>query len=80
MKTVLQIEFSSGILEDREVILRRSGCRVMSILGCDEAQAFDPVAYNVGVVVIGHSALREERQQLVSLFEKRFLISRLSAC
>jgi hypothetical protein len=71
MKTVLQIEFSPGILEDREAILRRSGCNVMSVLGCDEAQAFDPVAHNVGVVVIGHGALREERQQLVSLFRDR---------
>jgi hypothetical protein len=71
MKTVLQIEFSSGILDDREAILRRSGCRVMSALGCDEAQAFDPVAHNVGVVVIGHGALRDERQQLVSLFREK---------
>ncbi len=71
MKTILQIEFSPGILEDRAAILRRSGCRVMSVLGCDEAQAFDPVAHSVGVVVIGHGALREERQQLVSLFRQK---------
>ena len=45
----------------------------MSALGCDEAQAFDPVAHNVGVVVIGHGALREERQQLVSLFREKVL-------
>jgi hypothetical protein len=71
MKNVLQIEFSPGILEDREAILRRSGCRVVSVLGFEEAQAFDPVAHNVGVVVIGHGALREERQQLVSLFREK---------
>jgi len=51
MKTVLQIEFSSGVLGDREAILRRSGCRVLSLLGSDEAEAFDPVAHNVGLVV-----------------------------
>jgi hypothetical protein len=61
----------SGILEGREAILRRSGCRVLSILGCDDAQAFDPVAHNVGVVSIGHSALRGERQELVSLFREK---------
>jgi len=33
METVLQIEFSPGILEDREAILRRSGCRVISVSG-----------------------------------------------
>jgi hypothetical protein len=68
MKAVLQIEFSPGILEDREAILRRAGCRVMSVLGCDEARAFDSVAHDVGVVVIGHGAMREDRQQLVSFF------------
>ena len=71
MKTVLQVEFSSGILEDREAILRRSGCKVMSVLGSDEAKAFDPVAHNVGLVVIGHGAPREEREQLVSLFREK---------
>ena len=71
MKTILQIEFSQGLLEDRTAILRRSGCTVMSILGCDEAQASNPVAHNVGVVVIGHGALREEREQLVSLFREK---------
>ncbi len=71
MKTILQIEFSPGLLEDRAAVLRRSGCRVMSVLGCDEAQAFDLVANDVGVVVIGHGAPREERQQLVSLFREK---------
>ena len=73
MKTVLQIEFSPGILEDREVILRRSGCRVMSVMGSDEAQAFDPVAHDVGVVVIGQGAPREDRQRLVSFFREKVL-------
>jgi len=67
----MQIEFSSGILEDREAILRRSGCRVLSLLGSDEAEAFDPVAHNVGLVVVGHGAPREEREQLVSLFREK---------
>ena len=71
MKTILQIEFSPGLLEDRAAILRRSGCTVMSVLGFDEAQAFNPVAHNVGVVVIGHGAPGEERQQLVSLFREK---------
>src|SRR5260370_24741713 len=71
MKNILQIEFSPRILEDRTVILRRSGCRVISVLGCDEAQAFNPVTHNVGVVVIGHRAPRAERQQLVSLFREK---------
>jgi len=30
MNTVLQIEFSPGLLEDRGAILRRYGCAVMS--------------------------------------------------
>ena len=71
MKTILQIEFSPGLLEDRGAILRRYGCTVMSVLGFDEARAFNPVAHNVGVVVIGHGALREERQQFVSLFREK---------
>lgn len=71
MKTVLQIEFSPGILKDREAILRGAGCRVVSVLGCDDARTIDPVAHNVGVVVIGHGAAQEERQQLVSFFREK---------
>jgi hypothetical protein len=71
MKTVLQIEFSPGILEDREAILRRSGCRVMSVLGSNEAHEFDLAANDVGVVVIGHGAPREERQRLASFFREK---------
>ena len=71
MKTILQIEFSPGLLEHRATILRRYGCTGMSIYGFDEAQAFNPVAHNVGVVVIGHGAPREEREQLVPLFREK---------
>ncbi len=71
MKTILQIEFSQGLLEDRGAILRRYGCTVMSVFGCDEVHAFNPVAHSVGVVVIGHGAPREEREQLVSLFREK---------
>ena len=78
MKTILQIEFSPRILGDRAAILRCSGCRVMSVLGCGEAQAFEIVANGVGVVVIGHGALREERELLVSLFRIYFAASSLS--
>lgn len=67
MKTILQIEFSPGILEDRAAILRRYGCTLISVLEFGEAQAFSPLAHKVGVVAIGHGAPREEREQLVSL-------------
>ena len=43
---------------------------MVSVLGCDEAQAFDLVAHGVGVVVIGHGALPEERRQIVSRFRE----------
>lgn len=73
MKTILQIEFTPGLLEDRSAILRRCGCRVMSVLGCTEAQAYNLAANDLGVVVIGHGAPREQRQQLVSLFREKVL-------
>lgn len=40
-------------------------------LGTDDAQAIDLVANHVGVVVIGHGALREERQRLASFFREK---------
>lgn len=71
MKTIFQVEFTSEILEDRKAILQRSGCRVASALGLHEAQALDLAANRIGVVVIGHGALRDERQQLASSFRER---------
>ena len=69
MKTVLQIEFSQSILEDREAILRRSGCRVVSVLGFDEARAFDLVAHRSEKLILmcPQTTLRFGRGQLFTL-------------
>jgi hypothetical protein len=70
LKIVLQIEFSPSLLEEREAILQRCGCQVISILNPNKEKDLVPAGINLGVVVIGHGAPWSERQDLVALLRK----------
>jgi hypothetical protein len=70
LKSIMQVEFSPSLLEERESVLRQSGCRVISVLGCGEVQGLTLAALNIGVIVIGHGAPWCERQELVTQFRK----------
>jgi hypothetical protein len=65
---ILQIEFSPGLLSDREAILKRHGYHVISILGSANARGLEVSDPTIGVVVIGHGATRSEREQLIAYF------------
>ena len=70
MNTVVQVEFSPSLLAEREAILKRHGCPVVSVLGSSNARTLDLPDSGIGVVVIGHGAPRLERENLISYFRK----------
>lgn len=68
--TVVQVEFSPSLLVEREAILKRHGCPVVSLLGSTNARSLDLPDSGIGVVVIGHGAPRLERESLISYFRE----------
>ncbi len=70
MKTVLQIEFSPSFLSERDVVLKRHGYHVISILGSSNARDVDVSATGMGVVVFGHVAPWLERESLIAYFRE----------
>ena len=67
---VVQVEFSPSLLAEREAILKRHGCPVVSLLGSSNARSLDLPDSGIGVVVIGHGGPRLERESLISYFRK----------
>jgi hypothetical protein len=70
LKTVLQVEFSPSLLSEREAILKRQGCPIVSVLGSSNARNVDISAPGIGVVVVGHGAPRLERESLIAYFRE----------
>ena len=70
LKTVLQVEFSASLLADREAVLKRQGCPVVSVLGSSNARSLDLSASAIGVVVLGHGAPWLEREKLIAHFRE----------
>jgi len=70
MTTIVQIEYSSSLLETREDILQSLGHPVVSVLGSAAARNLDLSHGSVGVVLIGHGAPWEERSNLVAYFRE----------
>ena len=70
MKTVLQIEYSPGLLSERRSILEPLGYDVISVLGFSDALDRDVLRQPVGVIVIGHGASWIDRQELISHFRE----------
>ena len=70
MKTVLQIEYSPGLLSERRSILEPLGYDVISVLGFSDALDRDLLKQPIGVVVIGHGASWVDRQELIAHFRE----------
>jgi hypothetical protein len=70
LKTVLQVEFSPSLLLDREAVLKRVGYHVISVLGSSDARSLEVSDSPTGVIVIGHGALRLDRQDLIAHFRE----------
>ena len=71
VNTIVQVEFSPSLLAEREAILKRHGCPVVSLLGSSNARSLDLPDSGVGVIVIGHGAPRLDRESLISYFRER---------
>jgi DNA-binding NtrC family response regulator len=70
MRTIVQVEYRSGLLTEREEILQFLGCPVVSIFGSKTARQLDLSNKDVGVILIGHGAPWEERSQLIAHFKQ----------
>lgn len=68
MQTVLQVEYSPGILSTRRSILEPLGYDVISVLGFSAALDRDLLRQPIGAVVIGHGASWIDRQELIAHF------------
>lgn len=70
MRTIVQVEYRSGLLTVREEILQFLGHPVVSVFGSQAARRLDLSDKDVGVVLIGHGAAWEERSQLIAHFKQ----------
>lgn len=70
MRTIVQVEYRSGLLAVREEILQFLGCPVVSVFGSEAARQLDLSDNDVGVILIGHGAPWEERSQLIAHFKR----------
>jgi CheY-like chemotaxis protein len=70
METVLQIEYSPGLLSERSSILEPLGYNVISVLGFSDALDRKLLKQPIGVVVIGHGASWVDRQELIAHFRE----------
>ena len=61
MRTIVQVEYRSGLLNVREEVLQSLGCPVVSVFGSQPARQLDLANNDVGVILIGHGAPLEER-------------------
>ena len=64
MKTIVQIEYRQSTLQLREEILQGLGHPITSVLGDRAARHLD-LNDSIGVVVIGHGAPWQQRQELI---------------
>lgn len=70
MKTILLVEYSPSLLSAREDVLKPLGYSVGSVLGTRAARGRNLRGQGVGVIVIGHGALWEERRELITYFQE----------
>jgi hypothetical protein len=70
LKTVLQVEFTPSLLLDREAVLKRAGYQVISVLGSSNARNLEISDSAIGVILIGHGAIRPDRQDLIAHFRE----------
>ena len=70
MATIVQIEYRPTLLSTRDAILQSLGHPIISILGSEAAQKIDLSDAEIGAIVIGHGAPRQERSELILYFKR----------
>jgi len=70
MRTIVQVEYRSGLLGVREEILQFLGYPVVSVFGSQAARQLDLSNEDVGLILIGHGVTWEERSQLITHFKR----------
>ena len=68
MTSIVLVEFRSGLLEVRQAILEFLGHPIVAVQGGAAATDLDLTCASPGVIVIGHRAPREERENLIRYF------------
>ena len=68
MTSIVLVEFRSGLLEVRHEILEFLGHPIVAVQGGSVAKDLDLTCASPGVIVIGHRAPREERENLIRHF------------
>ena len=68
MTSIVLIEYRSGLLEVRQEILEFLGHPIIAARGGAAAKDLDLTSASLGVIVIGHRAPREEREDLIRHF------------
>lgn len=63
MRTIVQVEYRSGLLSLREEILQFLRCPIISVFGSQAAKQLDLSNNDVGVILIGHGSPWEERSK-----------------
>jgi len=70
MTTIVQVEYRPTLLSTRDAILQSLGHPIISILGSKAAQNLDLSNTEIGAIVIGHGAPRQERAELILYFKR----------
>jgi hypothetical protein len=70
METVLQVEYSPGLLSERRAILEPLGYNVISVLGFSDALDRELLKHPIRAVIIGHGASWVDRQDLIAHFRE----------
>ena len=70
MQAILQVEFSDNLAQTRKEILVRQGYAVKSLIGFEQVRTFRREEGVIDLVVIGHAAHWNERNQLISYFKQ----------
>lgn len=68
MQTILQVEFSPSLVLIREEILTSLGYEVTSVIGSVNARNLDLVKRELNIIIVGHGAPWDEREQLIKYF------------
>ena len=70
MTSIVQVEYRLSLLSIRQEILASLGYPVISVVGSHAARGLDLSDQSPGVIVIGHGASRQERQDLINYFRQ----------
>jgi hypothetical protein len=71
-KSVFQIAFDEGLMITRELLLKKRGYQVVSVLGDDAARQALSGGITYDLFVVGHAAADQRRLELVSWLKANF--------